>query len=96
MQRHVAGDAGVVDQHFHGTQVGFDLGQGSGDGIEVADVELVDGNARFVLELGGGLVIAGVIGGDGVSGFLQGNADCLADSAGAPGNQCDASHVTLP
>jgi hypothetical protein len=44
----VAGDAGVVDQHLDRSQVLLDLGDAGGDRVEVADVELVGGDAVCV------------------------------------------------
>ena len=67
MERHVTGDAGVVDQNLDRAQVGLDLRHGGGDGVEIADIEFIDGDPRFVLELGGGFVVARVVGGDGIA-----------------------------
>ena len=60
----VAGDAGIVDQDVDRPVLGLDLGDAGGAGVVIADVPFVDRDAGLRLELGGRLVIAGIVGRD--------------------------------
>ena len=67
----VAGDTGVVDQHFDLADLGVDAVDRFLAGVEVAHVELVDGDAGRLVEGVGRRVVAGVIGHHGAAGRLQ-------------------------
>jgi hypothetical protein len=98
LQRHlvecaVLGDAGIVDQHVDRTQIGLDLLDARGAGIERTDVPFVDGNARLGLEFLRRRVIAGVARRDLVTRGLQRLADRRTDTARSPRHQCNPCHV---
>ena len=66
-------------------------------GVEVADVELVDGDAGLGLELLGGRVVAGIGGGNLVALVLQHARDGGADAARSARHHCNSlSHFFLP
>jgi hypothetical protein len=68
MQRRVAGNAGVVDQHVDGAEVGLDLLEARRAGVERRHVPLVGIDASLGLELLRRLVVARVIRRDLISG----------------------------
>ena len=57
----VAGDAGIVDQHVDRAEIGLDLLDARGAGVERTDVPFVDGNAGLGLEFLRGGVVAGIV-----------------------------------
>ena len=65
-------------------------------GGEVADVPLEDGDAGLDLELLRGGVIAGVVGGDAISGILERDGNGVTDAARSSRHQGDTSHVEPP
>ena len=67
MEEAVAGDARIVHHHVDGAEILLDLRQTCCAGVIAGDVPLVDGDAGFFAELGGRLVIARVICGDGIA-----------------------------
>ena len=60
MEGGILGDAGVVDEHVDRPEVGLDLLDTGGAGIERSDVPFVDGDAGFRLEFLRRGVVAGV------------------------------------
>ncbi len=70
VQLGVARDAGIVDQHVDRSELGLDLLDAGGAGVERRDVPLVDVDAGFGLEFLCRFIIAGVIGGDRIAGRL--------------------------
>ncbi len=96
VQLRVAGDAGIVDQHVDRSELGFDLLDAGGAGIEGRDVPLVDGDAGLGLELLRRLVIAGVIGRDFIAGRLERLANGRANAARTARDQRNAGHDVLP
>ncbi|MCY1245325.1 hypothetical protein D9M72_584680 [compost metagenome] len=77
----IAGDAGIVDEHFDRPEVGFDLGDALDAGLIVGDIPLVDRDAGFRLEGLRLLVIAGVVGSNPISCILQRDGNRSADAA---------------
>ncbi len=71
MERRIARDAGIVDQHVDRTEVGLDLLDAGGAGVERTDVPFVDGDAGLGFEFFGGGVVAKVT--DKVSIFATGD-----------------------
>src|SRR5581483_12052673 len=69
--RRIARDAGVVDHDLDRTEFFLDSRHCCLDRLEIAHIELVDGNAGFLLEGGSGDVVSGVIGGDLIATQLQ-------------------------
>ena len=92
----VAGDAGIVDQHVDRAEIGLDLLEAGGAGVEGRDVPLVDGDAGLGLELLRRLVIAGVVGRDLVAGRLQRLRDRRADAARSARHHRNACHDAPP
>ena len=80
---------------LYGAQVGLDLLQTRHAGLVVRNVPLVDGNARLGLELGRGLVIAGIVGGHLVACRLQRLRNRRPDATAAAGHHCYPSHCVL-
>src|SRR4029077_11310840 len=77
----IAGDAGVVDQHLDGTEVGLDLLEPGGAGPAGADIPLVDRIAGAGLDLRRRRVIAAVVRRDIIARGLEGLRYRFADSA---------------
>ena len=92
----VARDAGVVDQHVDGAEFLGDLGAARFAGGVVADVPLVDRDARLDLELLRGGVVAGVVGGDAIAVVLERDGNGVADAARASRHEGDTCHVESP
>ncbi len=88
----VAGDAGVVDHDIDRADFGFDPHAAGQRRLVVAHVPFIGGDPGFGGEGAGLLLVPGIVGHDGAALFLQRKADCLADAAGAAGNDCDACH----
>ena len=88
-------DACVVDQYLDRPKVAFDLGYRLLAGIEVADIELLDGYAGSVAELLGRFVVAGVTRGHRVAGRLQPLADRFADAACTARDQSYSTHGVI-
>jgi hypothetical protein len=93
VQHRVARDAGVVDEDVDRAERLGDLGDALGAGVVVADVPLIDGDARLDLELLGGGIVSGVVRGDAIALVLECDGDSVADATRAPGNNSDARHV---
>ncbi len=91
----VLGDAGIVDQHVDRTEIGLDLLDAGGAGVERADVPFVDGDAGLRFELLGSRVVAGVARRDLVARSLQRLADRRANAARTPRHQCNTCHVVV-
>ena len=96
VQLGIARDAGIVDQHVDRSELGLDLLDAGGAGIEGRDVPLVDVDAGFGLEALCRLVIAGVIGGDRISGRFERLTNGGANAARTPSDQRNAGHDVLP
>jgi hypothetical protein len=96
VERRVARDAGVVDEHVHRPQLGRDLVHPRLAGLEIRHVTFVDVDSRLLLELGGGLVVAAVDRGDHEAGLFQPFRDRRADPPGATRYNRDTRHETLP
>jgi hypothetical protein len=60
----VAGNAGIIDQHFNGSEFGFDFGEACSASLIARYVPFKSGNAGFLGKSLGCLVIARIIGGD--------------------------------
>src|SRR5260370_31923219 len=71
VDRCVAGDPGIVDEHLDRAEPRLDLFDALGAGMEIADIELEDWNAGLLAELPRGVVIATVIGRNIIAGVLQ-------------------------
>ena len=95
VQRAVAGNPGVVDQHVDGAVIVHDLGHTGFAGFEIADIDLVNRDAGLRAEGGGGVVIAGVERRDAVPAVLEGCADRGADAACPARYDCYACQVRL-
>ena len=96
MERRVARDAGVVDQHLDRAEVGFDLLQARRACVVGSNVPLVDGDAGLGLELVRRLVVAGIACRDLVACGFQSLGDRRADAARSAGHHCHSGHVSLP
>src|SRR6266849_9407047 len=93
----ITGDAGVVHQHFDRTEIVLDLGDDRLTGGEIADVELVDGDAGLRLELLRRVIVAGVGGRHLVAFVLQHARNSGADAARSARHDCNTSgHFFLP
>jgi hypothetical protein len=66
----VAGDAGIVDQHFDRADFALDLFHALGAGLEGRDVPLEHRNIRLGFEFLRCLVVAVIDGGDAIAGGL--------------------------
>jgi len=69
LERHLVecaifGDAGIVDEHVDRAEVGFDLLDAVGAGLERTHVPFVDGDAGFRLEFVRRGIIACIAGGE--------------------------------
>src|SRR3546814_16533821 len=96
MERGVAGDAGVVDQHLDRPELGFDAADRRLAGLEVAHVESVDRDAGLVLEAVRRLVVAAVIRRDLEPGAFARRRDRRADPAGTAGTERPACDYFSP
>src|SRR5713101_5464362 len=93
----ITGDAGVVHQHFDRTEIALDLADDRLTGGEIADVELVDGDAGLRLELLRRVIVAGVGGRHLVAFVLQHARNSGADAARSARHDCNTSrHFFLP
>ena len=90
MEHGVAGDAGIVDQHLDGAEIGLDRLDARGASVVVGDRPFVGLDAGLGGEFLCGLVIARIVRGDLVAGLLQRDRYRRADSAGASGDQCNS------
>src|SRR4029077_8841941 len=90
----VLGDAGIVDEHVHRTEIGFDLLDAGGTVVERTDVPFIDGDARLGLELLGRSVIAGVARRHLVACRFQRLADCGANATGHAPHPCNTCHAS--
>ncbi len=90
----IAGDAGIVDDDLHRPQILGNLGQRVLALLEIADIEFVDGDAGLLPEGLGRVVIAGVIGGNFVTGGLKGGGDGGTDTARTSGDHCNSAHMS--
>ena len=93
MERAVAGDAGIVDQHIDRAEVGLDLLDAGGAGVERTDVPFVDGDAGLGLEFFRRRIVAGVTSRDLVAGRFQRLADRAADASRSPCHQRNTCHI---
>src|ERR1019366_8692922 len=93
VKRAVPGDAGIVDEHVDRTQIGLDLLDAGGAGIERTDVPFEERNAGLGLEFFGGGIVAGIAGRDFIAGRLQRLADCSANSPRSSRYQRNTCHV---
>ena len=92
----VARDAGVVDEDVDGPEVAGDTRHALLAGGVVADVALVDGDARLGLELARGGIVAGVVGRHAAALVLEGNGDGVADAARTSGDDRNPCHFLFP
>src|SRR6516165_3519819 len=93
MEHGIASNPGIINENIDWSEILADLPKTLSTGFIVRHVPFIDGNTRLGLEFGGGLVIAGVIRRDGISGPLQGFADGSADPARSAAHYCYPSHV---
>jgi hypothetical protein len=93
VERGVLGDPGVVDEDIDRTEVGFDLLDSGGAGIERTDIPFVDGNAGLGLELFCRRIIAGITGGNRVTGGFQPLADRRTYAPRSARYQCNSCHA---
>ncbi len=75
MERGILGNAGIVDEDIDWAEVGLDLLDPGGAGIERTDVPFIDGDACLGLEFFGSRVIARIVGSNLVARRLQRLAD---------------------
>ncbi len=92
VERRIPGDAGIRHDDLDRTVIGLDLGDPGLGRFVIGDVPLVGGDAGLLGEGGGGLVIAGIVGGDLVAGILQGDGNRRANPARAAGDQSNSRH----
>jgi hypothetical protein len=90
VQRAVPGDAGVVDEDIHRTEIGHDLLHPLGALFVVRDVELVRGDIGLAGEAFGRFVVTGVGRRHLVSGVPQAHGNGFADAAGSTCHNCYA------
>jgi hypothetical protein len=81
VQRAVARDAGIVDEHVDRPEHGFDLDAVVNAGFVVADIPAVGGNARALGEVPGLLQVAGIVGDHRVTLFSKGKTNRLTDAS---------------
>ncbi len=96
MEHAVAGDTGVVDEHFDRAEIGDDRFEPLDAGFVGRHVPLVDVDAGLGLELGRRLVVAAVIGGNLVAGRLQRLGDRRTDTARSARYHRHPCHQVLP
>src|SRR5580704_1897275 len=96
MEHGVAGNAGIVDEHFDRSELGLNLFDAGRTGLKVGNVPLVDSDTSCSLEFLRRLIVAAVIGGDLVACGLKRLADGFADASCSARHQCDAGHDVLP
>ncbi len=95
VERRVAGDASVGDNHVDRAQIRLNLGDARGRFVIIADVPFVGLDTGFGGEGGGSFVVAGIGGGDVVSVCFQFLGNGRADAARTPGDECNFSHDIL-
>ena len=93
VERRVAGDAGIVDQHLDRPEIGLDLLQARRRRRRRTNVPFVDRDAGLGLEFLRRLIVAAVIGGNLVAGRLQRLRDRRADTARAARHHRYACHT---
>src|SRR6185437_15295462 len=93
VERPVLGDSGIVDEDFDRTELGLDLLDARGAGLERADIPFVDGYSGLSLEFLSRRVVAGVARRDLVAGVLQRLADRSANTPRSARHQCNPCHV---
>jgi hypothetical protein len=89
VEHRVAGDAGVGTTTSMGPRSASTCRDAGLAGVVIGDVPLVGLDAGLGGELRRGLVIAGIVGGDGIARVLQRDGNRGADAARAAGDQCD-------
>ena len=92
MERRVARNARIVNQDVDRSHLGFDGRQAFADCAIIGHIEFENLDAGGFGELGGGGVIAAVIGRNRVTLGLQHLADGLADAPCSACDQCCARH----
>ncbi len=92
----VARDSGVVDEDVDRSDVPLDGGRAGFSGADIADVELHHLDAGLGLERVRLLVVAGIVGDDGVAGPLQRLRDGGADAAGSARHERNSGHASSP
>jgi len=96
VQHGVACHAGIVGEDVDGAEILLDAPDAGGARTEVQDVELVDANARFLVEFLRRGIIADVVGSNLVAGIPQRHGDGMPDSARSARHQCNALHAAPP
>src|SRR5262245_17193025 len=96
LQHGVARDAGIVDQDLDRADLVLDIDDPLLASEVIADVPFERRDLGFLAEGLGGVVIAGVIGGDVVACILQRPADGGADAARSSRDESYPCHECLP